>query len=87
VRKLTESAELAPPPAPQEQHLALTRRDFVVRRTELSAGQFALLSALKQGGTVGEAIAAALAVEDFVPEQIRDWFDAWTAGGFFRRLR
>jgi hypothetical protein len=77
-------------PAPAEERLALTRRDFVVRRYPLDAAQYALLQALGQGHTVAEAIAVAggaSALDDeALAASLRMWFERWTADGFFRRI-
>ncbi|RCS56191.1 DUF2063 domain-containing protein [Bremerella cremea] len=47
-------------PQPQPTWLALSRRDFVVRRIPLSHFQYVLLACLGEGMTVGEAIDEAL---------------------------
>ena len=70
--------------------MAITRRDFIVRRHELDARQFALLSALAAGETVGAAIERAAAIpggdlEQFVLD-LADWFRDWSANGFFRKV-
>jgi hypothetical protein len=88
-RKIKQGEATPPPPEPGEQFLALTRRDFVVRRTPLSASQHALFAALQTGKSIAESIAAAaehseLSDEAFVAA-IREWFAAWTAAGFFHR--
>jgi hypothetical protein len=77
-----------PDPAPS--WVAITRREFIVRRHELNQRQFELLSALAAGETVGTAIerAAAVAgssVEEFAVE-LGDWFREWAANDFFRRV-
>jgi hypothetical protein len=89
-RKAKESSDCPPPPDARRQFLALTRRDFVVRRTELSEPQHALLAALKELQPVTQAISAAADYTDSTPEQfatqIGQWFQAWTAAGFFARI-
>lgn len=82
-----EEGEEVPIPEPGEEHVAVTRRDFVVRRYPLSPPQYALLEAILAGATVGEAIAAAAAVTDLDDEafaaELRSWFRFWVAEGFF----
>jgi len=75
-------------PQQTEQHVALLRRDYIVRRCELSPVQAALLSALHGGATLGEAVAAAAGnpqspvLEQLAP-QLHDWFAHWSAAGLF----
>lgn len=82
-----EEGEEVPIPEPGEEHVAVTRRDFVVRRYPLFPPQYALLEAILAGATVGEAIAAAAAVTDLDDEafaaELRSWFRFWVAEGFF----
>lgn len=82
-----EEGEEVPVPESGEEHVALTRRDFVVRRYPLTAPQQALLSAILAGATVGEAIEAAAAATDLDDEtlaaELRAWFRFWVAEGFF----
>jgi hypothetical protein len=89
-RKAKETSDCPPPPEPRRQFLALARRDFVVRRTELSQAQHALLAALRESQPVAQAIAAAADCADSTSEQfaseIGQWFQAWTAAGFFERI-
>ena len=80
--------EDVPVPDPGEEHVVLTRRDFIVRRYPLTAPQEALLSAILNGATVGEAIEAAAAVADDLDDEalaaeLRAWFRFWVAEGFF----
>jgi hypothetical protein len=67
--------------------LALSRRDFIVRRHALERPQHELLTALIEGETVGTAIERlasgdALNIGDLAA-RLRDWFRTWTAAGFF----
>jgi hypothetical protein len=82
-----EEGEAIPIPEPGEEHVAVTRRDFIVRRYPLTPPQYALLDAILAGATVGEAIAAAAAVTDLDDEafaaELRSWFRFWVAEGFF----
>jgi hypothetical protein len=88
-RRASEGEEV-PMPEPEEEHVALTRRDFVVRRYPLTAPQQALLRVILAGGTVGEAIEAAAAASDLddlddeaLAAELRAWFRFWVAESFF----
>jgi hypothetical protein len=89
-RRLGEGAEAPDTPAPGAQYLALTRRDYVVRRIVLSAAQHALLTGLKEGRQVNESIA--LAAERWAGDEaafaaaIGEWFGEWSAAGLFWRF-
>jgi hypothetical protein len=68
--------------------LAITRRDYVVRRIPLSHVQFRLLAALVEGQTIGDSLAAAAMEESdnspaLSPDSVRRWFEDWSAAGFF----
>ncbi|HEV2853079.1 MAG TPA: DNA-binding domain-containing protein [Thermoanaerobaculia bacterium] len=82
-----EEGEEVPIPEPGEEHVAVTRRDFIVRRYPLTSPQYALLREILADATVGEAIAAAAAVTDLDDEafavELRAWFRFWVAEGFF----
>ncbi|HEX5103463.1 MAG TPA: DNA-binding domain-containing protein [Pirellulaceae bacterium] len=67
-------------PTPREQFLALFRRDHIVRRHELSREQYALLSAIQRGQTLGRSLGE---LRDYTPERIRRWFTNWSASRFF----
>ena len=85
--KLEEAIEM---PAAQESFVALTRRDFVVRRYNLTHPQFELLKALKDGNSVGTALermlSAAPVDEDTLASELNRWFRNWTAEGFFQSI-
>ncbi|MDB5321875.1 MAG: hypothetical protein JWN40_3506 [Phycisphaerales bacterium] len=89
-RRTKEGEEAPEMPEAGAQYLALTRREFVVRRIELSAGQHALLETLMAGRTVNEAIAAA--AERWTGDEagfaaaVREWFRDGAAAGFFWRI-
>ncbi|MEX1028085.1 MAG: DNA-binding domain-containing protein [Candidatus Paceibacterota bacterium] len=79
----------APIPDPQESFAAITRRDYIVRRFELSKPQYELLSALVEGRTVGEAIADVAtfcADVDTLAGSLQDWFRIWSVNGFFQQI-
>ncbi|MBV8200244.1 MAG: putative DNA-binding domain-containing protein [Acidobacteria bacterium] len=75
-------------PDPGEEHVALSRTDFVVRRYTLSPFEAAILAALLAGAAVGEAIASAAAAseqsDDDLAPQLDAAFRRWTTAGFFR---
>ena len=77
-------------PEARSTYLVVTRRDYIVRRFEVSSIQFALLTALQQGSSVGEALlampphdAADLAQ---LATDLRRWFLEWTSAPLFQRL-
>jgi hypothetical protein len=77
-------------PEPQAQSIALFRREYVVRRHELTSLQHALLEALQSGATLEQSleriIPQALAegqTADTLAANVRDWFEQWTRAGFF----
>lgn len=82
--------ENIPPPAAEPTRLAITRRDYVVRRVALDPLPFRLLTELVHGRTVGEAIATACALTeiqfDRLAADLQIWFRDWTAAPFFRRV-
>ena len=86
----TEDEEEVPLPEPAAERVALTRRDFVVRRYPLTAPQHALLEKILAGATVGEAIVAAAEASDLEDDalatELRAWFRFWAAEGFFQKI-
>lgn len=67
--------------------LAISRRDFVVRRVPLAEDEYTVLTAFVAGRTVGEALehlfsAASHPVEELA-EDVNRWFRNWSAAGFF----
>lgn len=84
--------EEPPLPAPAQQHIGLFRRDYIVRRHELTALQHSLLAALQAGETLEQALAliAPKALEagqtaETLAAQLRAWFEEWTRAEFFVR--
>jgi hypothetical protein len=78
-------------PAPAKSWLAVTRRDYIVRRHDLSERQYVLLSALQSGQPIGRAIESV--VERFpdldlaqFANDLGEWFRKWAAEGFFQRV-
>ena len=84
----SKSDEVVPVPAPADSFVALTRRDYVVRRYALSKTQFHLLRGLKEQRSVGEAIESILPGAETAPDDMATmlqlWFRNWTAEGFFQ---
>lgn len=78
----------APIPQPETECVAVTRRDYRVLRYTLSVTQYELLRALIAGEAVGTAIeraaATSAATDEALAPQLREWFEHWTANGFFR---
>jgi hypothetical protein len=74
-------------PTPSASWLAVTRRNYIVRRHELSQPQYQILSALLLGRPVEQALAAAApaadAEFDAFAHNLRLWFAHWAAEGFF----
>lgn len=76
-------------PEPRRTHLAISRRDYVVRRYPLDESQVALLGALVVGATLGDALAAAARIEADVAiltESLSTWFEFWTRERFFASI-
>jgi hypothetical protein len=88
--RATEEGEEVPMPDPAPEWIALSRREFVVRRYPLDRAQHALLEKILAGGTVGEAIAVAADVsgldDDALAADLQDWFRLWVAEGFFQSI-
>jgi hypothetical protein len=78
-------------PVEERQWVVLTRRDYVVRRYELSEPQFAVLRALSAGQPLEEALAAGVAAYECgsgelpadLPAQVHRWFAFWAGQGLF----
>ena len=74
-------------PAPRERWLAIHRREFIVRRHELTFAQYQLLEAIRQGATLGEAIerAAGAGTAEFGEwvQLLQDSFQIWAREQFF----
>jgi hypothetical protein len=76
-------------PEPAETLLAVTRRNYVVRRCPLERLEYEVLRALAEGQLVGDAVALAAQKAgpedlDGLAEKLRGWFARWAAEGFFR---
>jgi hypothetical protein len=68
--------------APAETFLAINRRNYVVTVIELSAAQYALLSALLEGRTISQALRRAGASPDQRQHLIAS-IESWANQGFF----
>jgi hypothetical protein len=73
--------------------LVVTRRDFIVRRFEVTPVQFALLAALQRGDTVGNGLLATHAAQandhadlTQLATDLRQWFFDWAAAPLFLRI-
>jgi hypothetical protein len=86
-----EDGEEVPIPEPVPEWIALSRRDFVVRRYSLDPPRYALLEKILADATVGEAIAAAAELsgldDEALAAELRSWFRIWSAEGFFRSIQ
>ncbi len=82
-----KEGEETPLPAARRQFVAISRRQYVVRRYELSEPQYRLLESLQSGQTIGRAIESAAEIMEADDEKLaaslRNWFHDWTAEGFF----
>ena len=81
-----ESEDSLPLPPEQKNYLALTRRNYVVRRYPLGETQYDLLTALLEGKAVGDAIEVAAEQcddLDLFAQDLGRWFQAWTRAEFF----
>jgi hypothetical protein len=85
-----KATDAVPIPSAEEAFVALTRRNFVVRRYNLSRPEFELLQALQAGRSVAEAIALIApgpGLElDQLAAKLQLWFRNWTAEGFFQSV-
>ena len=76
-------------PEPRETYLAVTRRDYIVRRYELSATQYALLEAISSGAPIGAAVERAASQSgefDELLQNLSKWFSKWARDQFFLRF-
>ena len=79
-----------PIPTPRPTWLAVTRRQYIVRRVPLTETQFRLLGLLAEGMPLGDALDTVAATVDDVEafiKNIQQWFQEWTASGFFVEVR
>jgi hypothetical protein len=70
-------------PRKRAQWLAVHRRDYSVYRTPLSERGFVMLSALRDGKTIGETIEL---LPHLTGDELFGWFREWSAAGLFTSL-
>jgi len=73
-------------PEPRPTYVALNRRQFVVRRMELTQKQYRLLGLVIEGRPIGQAIETVAASIDDLDQfaiDLQRWFHDWSAAGFF----
>jgi hypothetical protein len=73
-------------PAASPTDLIVTRREFVVRRQAVSAGEFRLLSLLHAGASVGESLSQWFAETPDESPPLHEWFQRWTRAGYFAAI-
>jgi hypothetical protein len=66
--------------------MAVFRRQYSIRRLELSREQHGLLERLTMGASVGDAVAATLSSSRrrLAPDEFFKWFREWVGAGVFR---
>jgi len=70
-------------------HVAVYRRDFVVRHLELPGDSFALLKSLQSQGTLRQAFEAAMSGNKEIralAASVQHWFRQWTAQGIILNI-
>jgi hypothetical protein len=87
-RRLSAEEECPSMPDPIEEHVAISRVNYVVRRYPLDAVQHRILQSLTAGKTLGEALEDALAeAPDPDPAMtaaaLSSWFELWQRERFF----
>ncbi len=74
-------------PHTSQTRLAISRRDYIVRRRPLSPLAFALLGQLQRGAPLGDAIETVLSDTEVdmskLAPQLQAWFRSWTSDGYF----
>ena len=74
---------------PEPIFLAVHRLDYSVYFRRLEREEFAILTALRQGKTLGAAIDAAFrksaVAQDERPALVQEWFQTWATLGWFCR--
>ena len=83
----TKRGESPAIPDPTNTYLAITRRNYIVRRAAISEAEFFLLSRLQQGLKIGEAIYefadAGPMDSEKLAGQLHVWFKHWTESAYF----
>jgi hypothetical protein len=74
-------------PDERQEFIALLRRDYIVRRYDLTKSQYDLLLALHRGNSLGDALSAASDSPEVdaneLATNIGPWFQYWAANQFF----
>jgi hypothetical protein len=70
------------PPRWRQSHVAVFRKDWRVWRLDLPAPAFAVLSAIRRGAPLGQALARARG-----EAAVGTWFQTWAADGLFTDVR
>jgi hypothetical protein len=83
--------ELEPtPPVARPINLVVTRRDYIVRRFEVTKPQYELLTSLMKSETVGNALMQLLAEPKIdnarLQTDLQSWFREWSAAPLFAEL-
>ncbi|WP_397568812.1 putative DNA-binding domain-containing protein [Schlesneria sp. T3-172] len=77
-------------PNPRPVYLVITRRDYIVRRFEVTRSQYHLLSALYQQQPVGVALQTLCGIPEFdldsLKNDLQHWFREWTAAPLFAEV-
>lgn len=85
VRRAPDAVPVVPP-APATSYIAISRRDYIVRRHDLNHAQYILLRELQGGRRLGQALEQASAVYESDDEtfaaNLSDWFEYWTRNRF-----
>lgn len=88
-RRAQEGEEISLPEA-RRQFVAISRRQYIVRRYELSEAQYRLMESLQSGQAIGRAIESAAEIMDADDEELsaslKNWFHDWAAEGFFQAV-
>ncbi len=78
------------PPVSRPIHLVVTRRDYIVRRFEITKPQFQVLTSLMNGETAGEALIQLLTEPTtdaaMLQADLQSWFREWSAAPLFAEL-
>ncbi len=77
-------------PDPEPTLLAVTRREYIVRRAGLTRPQFVLLEKLVDGMPIAQAIEETADLADLGEEEfaqaLRKWFQRWATARYFRKI-
>lgn len=78
-------------PEPREVHLVICRREYVVRRFEITPTQYSLLSSIVADKSVGDSLRtlwnSAPAERNELASQVRTWFRDWAELRLFKKVQ